>query len=90
MQGVYMLGYDTTHDRLFVADRNNRRVLVYSGALLSNGMNAVHVIGQANFTASSSATTQAGVALPTSAAYDTTTQSLFVTDLTINSRLLCP
>src|SRR5690606_27653059 len=41
---------DENNNRLFVADRNNSRVLVYELDNLSNGMEASFVLGQANFT----------------------------------------
>ena len=52
--------------RLYVADPNNNRVLIYTpvaggGAKFTNGMNASTVIGQQNFTSSGSATTASGL-----------------------------
>ena len=51
------LAYDSTHQRLFVSDSNNNRVLVYdlSGGI-SNGMAAVEVIGQTDFTSNTGGT----------------------------------
>ncbi|HSW89898.1 MAG TPA: NHL repeat-containing protein, partial [Patescibacteria group bacterium] len=37
------------HDRLFIADRNNNRILVYNSVPVSNGASADIVIGQPNF-----------------------------------------
>lgn len=46
------LDYDPDHDRLFVVDNRNQRVLVYNAApdKISNGMAAGVVIGQPDFT----------------------------------------
>jgi DNA-binding beta-propeller fold protein YncE len=65
--------------RLFVADGNNRRVLVFSGAL-ATGMNAWRVIGQSVFTTRSSANSSGGLAFPLDVAYDASGSRLFVSD----------
>lgn len=55
--------------RLYVADPNNNRVLIYTpvvggGAKFTNGMNASVVIGQQNFTSSGAATSATGLSGP--------------------------
>lgn len=72
------VAYDPATNRIFVAERNNNRVTVFTGSVLANGMAAAKVIGQANFTASSIATTQTGMNDPTGVAYDSTAGRLFV------------
>jgi DNA-binding beta-propeller fold protein YncE len=55
--GMGGLAFDNTNNRLFVADTDNNRVLVFDTATVSNGMNATRVLGQTNFTNSGAATT---------------------------------
>jgi DNA-binding beta-propeller fold protein YncE len=86
MGGALGAAYDTVHNRVFVADYDNNRVLVYSGALLSNGMNANTVLGQQTFTTSALATTQSGMRGPYGITYDSTSAHLFVSEEE-NSRL---
>ncbi|MBP9700152.1 hypothetical protein KBD71_02625, partial [Candidatus Woesebacteria bacterium] len=78
------LAYDDASDRLFVAQTTGNRVTVYDVAAITDGENAVGVLGQANFTATSAATTQAGMNVPTGVAYDSTGNRLFVAQNTGN------
>ena len=80
MGAPYGLTYDSAHTRLFVADANNNRVLVYNVATITNGQNAVNVLGQANFTTSTIAITQSGMRQPGDVEYDSTNSRLFVAD----------
>jgi len=61
-QGVVI---DGDQDRLFVADTNNHRVTVFDVASITNGENAVNVLGQTTFTAGSAATAQNRMSSPT-------------------------
>ncbi len=86
------VSYDAAEQRLFVADTDNHRILVFdlkSG--LQNGMAATAVLGQANFTAvtanAGSALGAAGLSGPRDVAYDGATKRLFVAD-TGNLRVL--
>ncbi|OGL72995.1 hypothetical protein A3C96_02795, partial [Candidatus Uhrbacteria bacterium RIFCSPHIGHO2_02_FULL_60_10] len=80
--------YDSTNDRLFVTDTSANRVMIYDLAGgITNGMSASYVLGQANFTATASATTQAGLFIPDGIAYDGVNQRLFVADA-VNRRVL--
>jgi DNA-binding beta-propeller fold protein YncE len=88
MSGPDGVIYDSVNNRLFVADYNNNRVLVYDIASITNGENAVNVLGQPDFTSSTPATTQAGMGKPDALAYDSTTNRLFVDDVTDNKRVL--
>ena len=78
--------YDFASNRLFVGDRDNNRLLIFSTNnpdQLMNGEAASYVLGQANFTSNgangaSGVTNQAGLGLPAGIAYDST-----------NTQLLC-
>ncbi len=81
------LAYDSGASRLFVSDFNSNRVLVYDVATLTDGENAVNVLGQANFTSGGAATTQSGLNGPLGMVYDSGANRLFVSDFT-NNRVL--
>jgi len=49
---------DPATGRLFVADMNNHRVTIFDVAAITDGENAVNVLGQLNFASGASATTQ--------------------------------
>ncbi len=78
------LAYDDTNNRLFVAQTTGNRVTVYDVAAITDGENAINVLGQATFTATTAATTQAGMNVPTGLVYDSTGQRLFVAQNTGN------
>jgi hypothetical protein len=44
------LDYDAVSNRLFVADYSNSRVLIFDVTSITDGENAVHVLGQSDFT----------------------------------------
>jgi len=73
---------------LYVADYTNNRVVRFptGTSSISNGMTADLVLGQANFTASSSGAANTEMSGPSGVAYDTTANRLFVTD-TGNNRV---
>ena len=93
---TYGVAYDRNGQRLFVADSQNNRVLVYnlSGGIV-NGMNASQVLGQYNFVSrvingGSINPTQSGMRSPTGVTYDASnpgSQRLFVADY-LNNRVL--
>src|SRR5205807_1441727 len=93
MNGPTAVAFDVNGSRIFVADLDNKRVLVFSGASLSNGMNANTVLGQTSFTAGSAnagggaTVSQAGLNLPYGVTYDGTRNRLFVSDFS-NNRVL--
>ncbi len=72
------LAYDSANQRLFVADYNNNRVIAYDVASITNGENAVAVLGQANYASSIGTVTQSGMLNPVGLAYDSANQRLFV------------
>ncbi len=86
MSAPYAVTYDAPTSRLFVSDSTNNRVLVFSGSvgLLSDGMNATKVIGQASFIVGTAATTQAGLNVPRGIDYDSTHNTLYVAQATGN------
>ena len=75
------------NDHLFVVDQLNQRILVFSGASLSNAMPANTVIGQPNFTSNSQAASQTGFSFPSGITYDTSHNHLFIGDY-LNHRVL--
>src|SRR5665213_2818338 len=87
--GYGTMDYDAVNDRLFVADSNNNRVLVFNVATstISNGENASYVLGQANFTSAVAATTQSGMDQPSGTAFDPVNERLFVGEY-LNNRVL--
>jgi DNA-binding beta-propeller fold protein YncE len=81
------MDFDATNNRLFVADQNNNRVLVFNTSSITNGMNASYVLGQADFVTPTAATTQSGMSQPYDVKYDSTNSRAFVADQ-VNNRVL--
>lgn len=80
------LAFDSSGN-LWVADTSNNRVLEFNkGSGFADGGGASLVLGQPNFTASGSSTSQSGLNLPTSIAFDSSS-NLWVSD-SGNSRIL--
>jgi len=78
------VAYDATNNRLFVADTQNNRVLVFNVApgTVANGENASYELGQPSgvnaFTTSASAATQSGMTSPYGLTFDVNNNRLFV------------
>jgi uncharacterized protein YjiK len=87
VNGVESLAYDANNNRLFVVSHNFNRVEVFDVSTITNGMNASYVLGQPNFTSSTAATSQSGMSFPSSLAYDSLNDRLFVGERT-NNRIL--
>ena len=87
MSGGWALAFDAVNNRLFYGDISNNRVLVFNTASITDGMNAVHVLGQTDFISAGTALTQSGFNNPEGLAYDPNTNRLFVDDFN-NSRVL--
>ena len=87
------LDFDAANNRLFVADTGNNRVMIFSTASMSSGMNAVHELGQADFThgnynrTGTTTPAQNSMSFPVGVAYDSVNNRLFVGDGN-NSRVL--
>jgi DNA-binding beta-propeller fold protein YncE len=86
----YPLGvdYDAGSKRLFVADSNYRRVLVFDLTSITDNEPAVHVLGQEDFETNTPVVTQDGMSSPSAVAYDPLTSRLFVTDADYNRVLV--
>jgi len=83
------LGTDTsTNDRLYVADYSNGRVLVFDVTSISNGEDAVNVLGKPDFTTGGSGTSQAALGTPAGLAMDITNDRLFVSEMDSNRILM--
>jgi streptogramin lyase len=79
---------DNSTGRLYVADYENNRILVFnSAATLANGANASYVLGQTNFTTSTHGTSATTLYYLYSIFFDQTSKVLFAADYT-NSRVL--
>ena len=79
---AYGLAFDSAHNRLFVDDDNNSRVLVFdlSGGV-TNGMDASYVLGQPDFTTNSNSFSASSLYYPAGGmAYDPGTGYLYVND----------
>lgn len=73
--------YDASGNRLFVSDLANNRVLVFDLNLGGGDYyTADYVLGQPDFTSSSSGVTQTTMSQPTGLAYDDSNSRLFVSD----------
>lgn len=78
---------DLVHQRLFVADAGNNRVLVFDLTSISNNMNASFVLGQIDFVSNAFGTTATTMKNPTDVVYDSAQDRLYVAD-SENNRIL--
>lgn len=74
------LEIDAGGQRLFVADSGNNRVMVFDVASVTNGENAVKVLGQVNFTTGVFGTGSDRLYNSLGVSYDSSRQYLFVSD----------
>jgi DNA-binding beta-propeller fold protein YncE len=81
------IAYDEVKDRLYVVDRFNNRVMVFDTATITDGENAVNVLGQADFISSGTATTATGLFDPSWVAIDVAGERLFVSEIS-NARVV--
>jgi 6-phosphogluconolactonase (cycloisomerase 2 family) len=82
------LAVDSAQERLFVADEENNRVLIFSIAALGNNLPAAHVLGQVDFTSRGAAVTLSGMEHPRGVAFDAGQNRLFVVDANNDTRVL--
>src|SRR5262249_39933269 len=87
--GIGAVSYDTTNQRLYLADAGNNRVLGYNAnpVTMASGESAVVVLGQTNFTNNGSGTSQTQLNFPDGVEYNGNGQQLFITDSS-NQRVL--
>ena len=79
---------DNSTGRLYVADGNNNRILVFnSAARLANGANASFVLGQPGFASNGSGATARTLNIPSGVFFDPVANVLFVSEYN-NSRVL--
>lgn len=71
------IAYDANNNRLFVGDTQGNRILVYDTTTITNGENAINVLGQNNFTSSSAILSQSGFTTVAGMLYDNTTNRLY-------------
>lgn len=83
-EGIY---FDFTNNKLYVADTGNNRVMVFDTSSITNGEDAINVLGQADFISSTAGTTQNTMYSPKGVTMDEATNRLFVAD-TSNNRVL--
>ncbi len=76
------LHYDAKHERLFVSDGNNNRVLVFDAnpSALAAGADAVAVIGQPDFESAATGRSRSAIDGPDGLTYDDVNDRLFVSD----------
>jgi 6-phosphogluconolactonase (cycloisomerase 2 family) len=73
--------YDPTRHLLFVSDAGGNRIVVYDlSSGITNGMKALYVLGQPDFSSNSANLTQNGLSSPEALVYDQAQNELFVAD----------
>jgi DNA-binding beta-propeller fold protein YncE len=68
------------NNRLFVTEPSNNRTTVFDTTTITDGENAVNVLGQPNFTTSTSVVSQSSTVQSYAVAYDSNNNRLFVSD----------
>jgi sugar lactone lactonase YvrE len=77
---LFGLDYDVAGERLFAGDFFNNRVLVFDAASVADNEDAVHVLGQADFTSNVSAVSRSTLLPVTGSTFNASTQELYVSD----------
>lgn len=78
---AFSIAFDGVHNRLFVSNTNDHRVMVFDVASITDNEPAINVIGQTDFTSGSDGgLNQHGLGGPVGLAYDNTSDRLFVAD----------
>lgn len=76
------MAYDPIRDLLYISQSPSNRVLVYDVATITNGENAINVLGQTNFTLTTGGVaTSSKLISPSAMALDLANQRLFVGNL---------
>jgi DNA-binding beta-propeller fold protein YncE len=88
---AFGVAYDEVHDRLFVGDTFNGRVIIFNTSTITNGMPAIDLLGRLAFSdsvlAKDQIPTQSTLAYPDGLAYDKNADRLYATDMS-NNRVL--
>ena len=79
--------YNSSNNYLFVADGGNNRVMIFDVASITDGENAINVLGQADFITRTSDTLQNKMRDPYGLIYNSADNRLFVADVS-NNRVL--
>ena len=88
MVSPWGLDYDATNKRLFVADNDQNRIIVYNlSSGITNGMNASYVLGQMDFASSGNDTSQSRFDHAMNVNFDSVKNRLYVADTT-NNRIM--
>ncbi len=87
LSGPTAVTFDSVHNYLYVSDKLNSRVVVYDVADITNGENAIKVLGQANLNSNAQGHTGNRLTFPAGVALDTVGNILFVADSS-NNRVL--
>ncbi len=76
------LALDSQNNRLFVTDTSDNRILVFDSATgtIANNEDAVHVLGQTDYSGQSSAVTQSTFTSPEGLFYNSANKHLYVSD----------
>lgn len=82
------LAYSVAGELLFVSDQSQQRVLVFDVATVTDGEGAINVLGQTNFTSSSSGITSSTFDTPTGMHHVGASGTLWVADQANNRALL--
>lgn len=73
------VAYNSTTDALYVSDTSNSRILVYDlSGVVSNGMDAANVLGQADFVSNNCSGGPSELCYPEGLSFDSTDDVLFV------------
>jgi DNA-binding beta-propeller fold protein YncE len=81
------LAYNAASNFLYVAEADNNRVMVFDVADITNGENAVNLLGNTDYTSATSGTTQGTLSAPTSLSFESGNKFLYVSDQS-SSRIL--
>lgn len=87
VDGPADVAFDPDNNYLYVAEVSNHRVTVFDVASITNGENAINVIGQSLFTTKTTGTSSTKFNLPQGVTFDPTDDVLYVADQ-FNNRVL--
>lgn len=87
MSNPVAVAVDAANNRMFVGEYGNGRILVFNTTTITNGMNAVNVLGVSDFTTVGGGVTQSSIGCATGVAYDSAANKLYASDY-CDSRVL--